>query len=714
MMDVTYRSSFVSPRRKNGSMAAVGSGSGNMRQPTKSLSLPASFRQQPVASPSIDHSVHKFEIIIPLHHDATEMTEYIDETISSSFRAATAEQARSITAKRFEDSAYGRFLHDLPTFDKSELELGKQLGKGSFSTVDEIRGIYLRRNREMAISQTTKLKLPPRSPTSRTSHAANSPRQSEYSSSTMSMVPPRLSKITRHESADTQATNDVENRQFIADHCHRNDGDARYALKSLRKDVTEDPDKLLVALCDLAVESRFLSSLEHPNIIKLRAVSSVDPFSAKYFLVLDRLYDTLQKRILKWKEEQRKYKGCFRRLMNDRDGSKRREMFQSRLGFAFDLSAAVEYCHSKNIIHRDLKPENIGFDCVSPNHWRWSPHPRVDCLHICCFLFHFATFQMKSLQRGDIKVFDFGMAKELKHEDLQHDGTYQNLTHMTGTLRYMASEVFLGKPYNAACDVYSLAILLWEMLTCKVPFGNINRLDKFARKVMEAKKRPRIKRYWPVNIQDVIEKSWSPNWQDRYEVSEITRELRTSLVGLRDGDDSGLEHQRRRSTFVFTPSDIQDVQNALDSSFKSNGSQSSSGWGSRKFARNLLLQARSRSSSIASSISNSSFRTAFQSRPNSVVSTRTNSTYRTAFESMVSTTSTPDCRTTVEDRANSFVSLRSSGSQRFSGASRTSSGAKYRSSTRSSASSARSPGSIMRHRSFDGGSSNSLAVVEED
>ena len=352
MMDATtrpYRASYVSPSKSIGGCEE--------KAPTKALSLPPSFRISPAPrrpSSMIDCSVHKFEIVVPalLQNDATEMTECIDEELSSSFRAATTENARSIISKRFEDSAFGRVLGDLPTFDKAELELGKQLGKGSFSAVDEIRGIYLRK------TMVNPLTTPPSSPGGRR-------RNSDDSGTARALFPPRPSRMERHTSYDTIASSDVENRQFIAEHCHRHNGDARYALKSLRKDVTDDPDKLLVALCDLAVESRFLSSLEHPNIVKLRAVSSGGPFTANYFLVLDRLYDTLEKRLSVWKDKQRRYKGFFRRWKNDRDGSKRQESFQERLVFAFDLSAAISYCHSKNIVHRDLKPENIGFDCVS-------------------------------------------------------------------------------------------------------------------------------------------------------------------------------------------------------------------------------------------------------------------------------------------------------------------------------------------------------------
>lgn len=55
--------------------------------------------------------------------------------------------------------------------------------------------------------------------------------------------------------------------------------------------------------------------------------------------------------------------------------------------------------------------------------------------------------------RGDVKIFDFGLAKEFKPENRDDNGTYKH-TADTGSPRYMAPEVFLGKPYNETCDVY--------------------------------------------------------------------------------------------------------------------------------------------------------------------------------------------------------------------------------------------------------------------
>ena len=62
-----------------------------------------------------------------------------------------------------------------------------------------------------------------------------------------------------------------------------------------------------------------------------------------------------------------------------------------------------------------------------------------------------------------MKLFDFGLAKELKDSDRNEDGLYK-LTGTTGSFRYMAPEVSLGKPYNLTADVYSWSMIMWFIL----------------------------------------------------------------------------------------------------------------------------------------------------------------------------------------------------------------------------------------------------------
>jgi serine/threonine protein kinase len=178
----------------------------------------------------------------------------------------------------------------------------------------------------------------------------------------------------------------------------------------------------------------------------------------------------------------------------------------------FDPQHSSPHC----IIHRDLKPDNIGFDV-----------------------------------RGDLKIFDFGMARELPDQDGIHDTTY-NLTHMVGSLRYMAPEVALAQPYNAAADVYSFSLILWEILVLDRAYKNFCSEDQMRTKVFRKGTRPRLPSgSFSKTCNAIMEGGWSPRLQDRPSMYTINGMLRRELLTLRHGDDTGMDHQRRRSTFVF-------------------------------------------------------------------------------------------------------------------------------------------------------------------
>jgi hypothetical protein len=126
--------------------------------------------------------------------------------------------------------------------------------------------------------------------------------------------------------------------------CIRNGGDSRYAVKILSPEVINDPARYLQGIIDMAVETRFLSDIEHPNIIKMRAIAKCDTFSEEYFIGMDRLYDTLGKRIETWRSRMARTTGMVGRL-NDRKGKKAAALYEERIVTAFDLAAAIDYLH---------------------------------------------------------------------------------------------------------------------------------------------------------------------------------------------------------------------------------------------------------------------------------------------------------------------------------------------------------------------------------
>jgi len=100
------------------------------------------------------------------------------------------------------------------------------------------------------------------------------------------------------------------------------------------------------------------------------------------------------------------------------------------------VCAGVDAAHQRRLVHRDLKPENI-------------------------FLVRAGTEIIP-------KVLDFGIAKFLPTAT---DASIQTgIGLMVGTLQYMAPEQFFGESVDAACDLWALAVVAYEMLTGALPF----------------------------------------------------------------------------------------------------------------------------------------------------------------------------------------------------------------------------------------------------
>ena len=93
---------------------------------------------------------------------------------------------------------------------------------------------------------------------------------------------------------------------------------------------------------------------------------------------------------------------------------------------------AIAYCHRMNVVHRDLKPENILLD---------------------------------SKKNNDIKIFDFGNSEELVPGD--------KIMNTYGTAYYIAPEVLLSE-YDEKCDLWSLGVILYILLSGQPPFDGKN------------------------------------------------------------------------------------------------------------------------------------------------------------------------------------------------------------------------------------------------
>ena len=158
-----------------------------------------------------------------------------------------------------------------------------------------------------------------------------------------------------------------------------------------------------------------------------------------------------------------------------------------KLNLIYDISKAIYYLHSREpkILHRDLKSSNILLD-----------------------------------NNSNCKLCDFGLSK-LIYNNISN---YQ--TNSTSTLYWMSPEFLCDGIFNEFSDIYSFAILIWEIMTRDtVPYKNVNQMDFIlGNKEIIDNKRPEtnleIFNECP-EIKDLIEKMWNTDWNKRPKIKDV-------------------------------------------------------------------------------------------------------------------------------------------------------------------------------------------------
>ena len=129
-----------------------------------------------------------------------------------------------------------------------------------------------------------------------------------------------------------------------------------------------------------------------------------------------------------------------------------------------------------------------------------------------------------------MKIFDFGLAKKLR-DDERVEGGFYNMTGCTGAIRYMSPENLQGKPYNLKTDVYSWAMIMWNMLALEPPFALYTE-EMIIDRATNRGYRPKIFSTWSDRITHIMKMGWSPNPNERPSFSEIATELMHEAVEI--------------------------------------------------------------------------------------------------------------------------------------------------------------------------------------
>jgi hypothetical protein len=164
--------------------------------------------------------------------------------------------------------------------------------------------------------------------------------------------------------------------------------------------------------------------------------------------------------------------------------------FKATLQLAGQVLLALMHAHEKGIVHRDIKPDNV-------------------------FLL------TQSGVRLHVRVLDFGIARIYRGEEGSTGSTITNAGAVLGTPRYMSPEQLAGQAADARSDLYSLALLLYEALTGKLPYTNSKRLCDLCPEVTEG-------------FQRLIEDCLKPNPADRPR-SALEAYLRLQELGKASG-----------------------------------------------------------------------------------------------------------------------------------------------------------------------------------
>jgi serine/threonine protein kinase len=245
------------------------------------------------------------------------------------------------------------------------------------------------------------------------------------------------------------------------------------ALKILPEFLSDE-----VRLNRFRKEARAASALNHPNII---TIHDVGEFEGTRYIATEFIEGK-----------------TLRQLLDQNDLE-----ITTALSVAEQVCVALKAAHSEGIVHRDIKPENI---MLRPD--------------------------------GIVKLLDFGIAKliEQSPELSQQNYTQTEMGLIVGTVSYMSPEQARGLTVDERTDIWSLGVVLYEMLAGRLPFAEATRLDTMVA-ILERQQTPiRMSRNSHIGaFEEVVNKCLEKDADARYQTAD---QLMNALRAIRPAGDS--------------------------------------------------------------------------------------------------------------------------------------------------------------------------------